>query len=167
MTGITEALSDWKKRAQVLDTYPIVWAAHYSGQSKLGEFTIPALPEGDNPVGKVIHAGMFPFALTPAVQSSYLIIDEEAVFGPRRRRLLVGRLLALSEGVLASHWQVRYGISDRGDVYTGTPNQEMPSNREVWDTFTDIMNQRLALGVSVSFDEAWIASSERFRELMS
>jgi hypothetical protein len=169
MIDVTEALQHWRRRVlqSPVTEYPIVWAAHYSGTSNLGEFGIPKLPESENPVGKVIHAGLFPFALSPSVQTSYLVIDEEAVFGARSRRLLVTRLLALSAGVLITHWHCRFGINDRGQVFIGTPHKDMPAHREIWDTTNAIMDQRLALGDTVSFDEAWVASSERFKELMS
>jgi hypothetical protein len=163
MSGIHDALDHWKVRVFRLpvDQYPIVWAGHFSGSVSLGSFGVGVLPEGD--VAKVVHAVAFPFALSPTVEATYVVIDEEAVFGPKRRKLLVGRLLALSSGVSVTHWEVRFGITDNGGIYLGRPVQEMP-RRELSATFTELMNQRLALADSPGFGEAWTQSMARMRE---
>jgi hypothetical protein len=76
MFGIHDALDHWKARVfrQPLDKYPIVWAGHFSGSASLGSFGVGVLPEGD--VAKVVHAVTFPFALSPTVEATYVVIDE-------------------------------------------------------------------------------------------
>jgi hypothetical protein len=163
---IEQALADYTKRVQVnlLEKYPVMWAGHYAGDHRLGEFTVSELPDVPDAAAKVVLGMMSPFGMTPEISASVLVIDALRVPMPApfetSRVLYVSRLAITGRGILASHWTV--GLNDRGFAQPERTAWAIPG---VWLALSDIENRRLA-GATLSFDDAFSAALDVAREVI-
>jgi hypothetical protein len=160
MIPIQTAIAHYVDRANTStpSTYPMVWSAHYS-TAKLGEFGFPWVEPGRE--GDLIFGAMVPFALSPAIQSSYLAIDP--LHAPRRLRIV--RLAIDGKGVRSTFWTAPLVMTD-DETWVGEPRQQKQLDSSVDRALRLIADARLETGGRWSFADAYYASKVFFEEIL-
>jgi hypothetical protein len=150
-----------------LDKYPLIWAGHYSDGERLGEFSAPNLPKTKDPVANVGIGMMMPFALSPEVDASYLVVDgkrsDEFTDHPV---LYVSGLRSTERGVWRTHWRVRLvEVRDIGRWRDEPEKAPTPFNR--WDkALSDLTERRMHGKDFASFEDAQAASLHLLQSLL-
>lgn len=162
MIALDVAVDDYRERCRkssVAD-YPMAWVGHYS-EEKLGELGLPApLPD----LGQAILAMLSPFAISLEVTTSVLIVDGASV-PDYQRVLFVIQLAALRSGHLTmTPYEIPYTVTDQG-TELGKPEKEWYRAQVIYKAASAVFDWRIADKTKHPFDDAYMASVERLREM--
>lgn len=134
---------------------PVLFAVHYARDlTRLGELGVPRVASNDYALGQTVIGLASPFAMSPVVAAVCVIVDRLQSLGADRT-LWASRLVATDHGILSSHWEVPFGIDDRGNVIYGTRIESFYSSLPVHRALSTICHERVEAKISVEFNTAF------------
>lgn len=166
---VADALEDYRHRCEIapLNSYPVVWGAHYNSRLCLGQFGVPKVPK--NALAPICGAVMIPFAISAKVEVSYVVVDtmrvpDTELLFETSRVLYVASLRVVQPGVLTTFWTVPFAeIRDIGNLY-GEPEKSPALIPRIGPVLSELVDRRLR-GPNASYEDAYAACLIVFDEL--